>query len=60
MKDAPSLRHGFGRAFWIMIVFGLTCIVAGAVVGFLGPSLFPAKPRPPAASPQLGKPPPAR
>ena len=35
-------------------------VAGGAVVGFLGPHLFPMKPRPPATSPQLGKPPPAR
>jgi hypothetical protein len=30
-------------SFWLMIVFGLTCILAGGVVGLLGPRLFPAK-----------------
>ena len=60
MKGGPTLRHGFPRVFWVMIVFGLTCIAAGAAVGFLGPRLFPPKPRAPATSPQLGKPPPAR
>jgi hypothetical protein len=46
------------RVFWVMIAFSLVCILAGVAVGFFGPSLFPAKPRPPAAAPQLGKPPP--
>jgi hypothetical protein len=44
------------RAFWVMIAFSFVCILAGAVVGFFGPSLFPAGPRPHAAAPQLGKP----
>ena len=29
-----------------MIAFSVICILAGAVVGFLGPRLFPAKPQP--------------
>jgi len=57
MKDEPTLRNGFGRAFWIMIAFGLACIVAGGVIGFWGPRLFPIQSGPTHAAPQLGKPP---
>jgi len=61
MKDEPTLRNGFGRLFWLMIAFGLACIVAGGVIGFWGPRLFPASrdheaPRPSLAS----RPPPAK
>jgi hypothetical protein len=53
--EAPSLRRGFGAWFWAMIAFGFLAAIAGAVVAFEGPRLFP---KPPAA--QLGKAPPHR
>ncbi|QUD86989.1 COG4223 family protein [Phenylobacterium montanum] len=45
-------RHGFGLAFWAMIVFGLLCVAAGFAVSRYGPTLFPPKvtPAPPASS----------
>jgi cytochrome c biogenesis protein CcdA len=42
--EAPSLRRsGFGAPFWFAMGFSLVLILAGAVVGFLGPRLFPAR-----------------
>jgi hypothetical protein len=44
--EAPSLRKsGFGAAFWVAIASSLVLVLAGALVGFLGPRLFPAHPR---------------
>lgn len=55
---------GLGALFWSMIIFGFVCILAGAAVAWLGPTLFPARPPPrPAAgihAPPLGKPAPPR
>lgn len=42
--DPAPRRRGLGPAFWAMIAFGLACAVAGGVVGFWGPELFPKKP----------------
>jgi hypothetical protein len=39
--EDPSLRQGFGAAFWAAILIGLAMILAGAVIGFFGPALFP-------------------
>ena len=59
MNDPPP-RRILAPAFWVMIAFGLTCILAGVVVGLFGPRLFPEGPRATATAPQLGKPPPPR
>jgi len=42
--DAPPRRRGFGAAYWASIIVGLIMILAGAVIGFFGPRLFPAHP----------------
>ena len=39
--EGPSLRHGFGGAFWAAVLISLVMIAAGAVIGFFGPALFP-------------------
>jgi len=55
------LRKGFGAAFWAAMLIALTLILAGAVVGFFGPRLFPLHPHghAPATPPRLGNPPPS-
>jgi hypothetical protein len=55
--EGPSLRQGFGAAFWAAILIGLVLVLAGAVIGFFGPTLFPVHH---AAGPsvRLGNPPP--
>lgn len=46
MADPPPPRRLFGAAFLLLIAFSLACIAAGAVVGFVGPRLFPARTAP--------------
>ncbi len=41
--DYSLRRRGFGLAFWLMIGFGLLCVLAGVVVSRYGPVLFPLK-----------------
>ena len=41
--DTAPRRRGLGAVFWLMILFSLTCIVTGAVIGRFGPALFPVK-----------------
>jgi len=55
-KPALPHRARLPLAFWIMIAFGLTCILAGGVVGHYGPRLFPVKPAMPRAA-RLASPP---
>jgi hypothetical protein len=38
-------------SFWLMIVFGLVCVLAGVAVGRLGARLFPVKPAAQSAAP---------
>lgn len=35
-------RALFGVAFWIALLFGVLCVVAGYALARLGPQLFPA------------------
>ena len=69
MTGAPDLeptpgvqppRRGFGAAFWVAIIGGLILILAGMVIGFFGPRLFPVHPgaRAADARPWLGNAPP--
>ncbi len=60
--DPAAPRPRLPASFWIMIAFGLVCILAGVVIGHDGPRLFPIRPAAaraapaPAARPPLGKP----
>lgn len=47
--DRPRALLGVG--FWVVIVLGALCVLAGAGVASMGPSLWPAQPASPAASP---------
>lgn len=54
LRKAPAddrPRPLLGVGFWVVIVLGALCVLAGAGVASMGPSLWPAKPAPPAASP---------
>lgn len=42
--DRP--RPLLGVSFWVMVVFGLVCVLAGVVVTLWGPRLFVASPAP--------------
>lgn len=47
--DAPDPDDGpppplMGRTFWIMLVLGLVCVLAGAAVAWLLPHLLPTTP----------------
>jgi hypothetical protein len=47
---APTGRTGlFTRGYWVMMALGAACIAAAAVVGFLGPRLWPVRTTTPAA-----------
>ncbi|HEY8573404.1 COG4223 family protein [Phenylobacterium sp.] len=50
-KDPAEYRPKplLGPAFWVWIVFGLVCVIAGAVLATLGPKLLPARPKAAAA-----------
>lgn len=43
---APGGSRLLGPMFWLMIVFGLMCVLAGYVLSRFGPHLFPVKPKP--------------
>jgi hypothetical protein len=46
-----------GRGFWLLLLFGLACVIAGVALATLGPKLFAAKPpAAPAAAPQVAPP----
>lgn len=49
-KDPAEYRPRpvMGVGFWAMIAFGFLCVLAGAGVAYLGPSLLPQKPQAPA------------
>src|ERR687889_748040 len=47
----PERRRGLGLMFWVVMLFGLLCILAGAAIATYGPRLFPVKPAAPAAPP---------
>lgn len=56
MSDRPEARDrlrrpllGFG--FWLLIAFGLLCVLAGAGVVALGPRLLPADPHAASSTP---------
>ena len=34
-----------GIGFWVMVAFGLACVLAGVAVTLLGPRLMPARPQ---------------
>nr|QQZ50474.1 hypothetical protein JKL49_02315 [Phenylobacterium glaciei] len=40
--------------FWLMIVFGLMCVLAGYALSRFGPHLFPVKPKPAVSSDLAG------
>lgn len=42
-------RRGLGLMFWVVMLFGLLCILAGAAIATYGPKLWPVKPAAPAA-----------
>ncbi|MDQ0465491.1 hypothetical protein QO010_003280 [Caulobacter ginsengisoli] len=46
--NPAAYRRGFrpGRAYWLVIAFGLTCVVAGILVAKALPALWPVKPGP--------------
>ena len=44
MPRPPADKPGLPFSFWLMIAFGMVCILSGAVVGLFGPRLFPAHP----------------
>lgn len=48
-----------GVSFWVLIAFGVLCVLAGFGLAKFGPSLFPAKPAPSATTPAgfVGEPP---
>jgi hypothetical protein len=50
-KDPAAYRPRplLGLGFWVMIAFGVLCILAGVGVATLAPKLFPARSAPPAA-----------
>ena len=39
--DHRPSRPRFGAAYWLAMVLSVVLILAGAIVGFLGPKLFP-------------------
>ena len=39
-----------GPMFWVMVVFGLICVVAGYALSRFGPHVFPVKPKPAVSS----------
>jgi hypothetical protein len=47
--DRP--RPLLGAGFWAFLVFGMLCVLAGAAVVLLGPTLWTAKPPAAAAAP---------
>ena len=55
--SGASPRRGFGRAYWAMMALAFACVLAGAVVGFFGPRLFP---KPPPANALASPPRPAK
>jgi hypothetical protein len=46
---APPRRRGLGVMFWLVMLFGLACIVAGFAIARYGPTLFPVEAPAPAA-----------
>jgi predicted benzoate:H+ symporter BenE len=42
--DDPGPRPRFGAAYWAAMAASLVLVLAGAVVGFFGPRLFPPHP----------------
>jgi hypothetical protein len=38
--EIPSLRRGFGAAFWIALAFGFACVLAGLAFALFGSRLF--------------------
>jgi hypothetical protein len=58
--DGPAPRKGFGAAFWTAMAAALILILAGGVIGFFGPVLFPPHSHPARIPPpRLGNPPPS-
>ena len=51
MDEDPERRPRFGAAYWAAMALSLVLILAGAVVGFFGPHLFPPRHAPSAPSP---------
>jgi hypothetical protein len=52
--DPPAPPQGarlLSRPFWILMILAAACLVAAAVVGFAGSSLFPTSPAPAAHPP---------
>jgi hypothetical protein len=43
MNDRETPRPRFGAAYWAAMGLSLVLILAGAVVGFFGPRLFPPR-----------------
>jgi len=48
---AYARRRMMGPGYWVFIAFGVLCVLAGYGLAKFGPSLFPAKPAPVAATP---------
>ncbi|HEY2049714.1 MAG TPA: hypothetical protein VGH03_10245 [Caulobacteraceae bacterium] len=52
--DPPEPPQGvrlLSRSFWILMLVAAACLVAAAVVGFAGSTLFPSSPAPAAHQP---------
>jgi hypothetical protein len=58
-SDEPAPRHRFGAAYWAAMLLSLILILAGAVVGFLGPKLVPPR-HPPTTAGLATRPGPAK
>ena len=41
--EDPERRPRFGAAYWAAMALSLVLILAGAMVGFFGPRLFPPR-----------------
>jgi hypothetical protein len=41
-QDDPPRPFRPGRWFWFWLIFGLACVIAGALTAYGAPRLFPA------------------